>query len=99
MNKILFLAACGVALAGSARAQMLINGAGATFPAPVYQKWFSEYAKVDPSVRINYQANGSGAGVQAIIAETVDFGASDDPVNDTTLATAPRALLHFPTVA
>ena len=99
MNKLLLLAACGAALAGSARAQMLINGAGATFPAPVYQKWFDEYAKVDPSVRINYQPNGSGAGVQAIIAETVDFGASDDPVNDTTLATAPRALLHFPTVA
>jgi phosphate transport system substrate-binding protein len=99
MNKFLLLAACGVALAGSARAQMLINGAGATFPAPVYQKWFDEYAKVDPSVRINYQAIGSGAGVQQIIAETVDFGASDDPVNDTTLATAPRALWHFPTVA
>jgi len=99
MNKLLLLAACGVALAGSARAQMLINGAGATFPAPVYQKWFDEYAKVDPSVRINYQANGSGAGVQAIISETVDFGASDDPVNDATLATAPRTLWHFPTVA
>lgn len=99
MNKFLLLAACGVALAGSARAQMLINGAGATFPAPVYQKWFDEYAKVDPSVRINYQAIGSGAGVQQIIAETVDFGASDDPVNDATLATAPRALWHFPTVA
>jgi phosphate transport system substrate-binding protein len=99
MNKLLLLAACGAALAGSAKAQMLINGAGATFPAPVYQKWFDEYAKVDPSVRINYQAIGSGAGVQQIIAETVDFGASDDPVSDATLATAPRTLLHFPTVA
>jgi phosphate transport system substrate-binding protein len=99
MKKLLLLAACGLALTGAARAQMLINGAGATFPAPVYQKWFDEYAKVDPSVRINYQAIGSGAGVQQIIAETVDFGASDDPVNDATLAKAPSALWHFPTVA
>jgi phosphate transport system substrate-binding protein len=99
MKKLLLVAACAAALAGAGRAQMLINGAGATFPAPVYQKWFSEYAKVDPSVRINYQAIGSGAGVQQIIAETVDFGASDDPVNDATLATAPRTLWHFPTVA
>jgi phosphate transport system substrate-binding protein len=99
MKKLLLVAACAAALTGAARAQMLINGAGATFPAPVYQKWFAEYAKVDPSVRINYQAIGSGAGVQQIIAETVDFGASDDPVNDATLATAPRTLWHFPTVA
>jgi phosphate transport system substrate-binding protein len=99
MKKILFLSLCGLALTGGARAQLLINGAGATFPAPVYTKWFDEYAKVDPSVRINYAAIGSGAGVQQIIAETVDFGASDDPVNDATLAKAPRALWHFPTVA
>jgi phosphate transport system substrate-binding protein len=98
MKKILLLLLAGFAGTG-ASAQMLINGAGATFPAAIYSKWFAEYAKVDPSVRINYQAIGSGAGVQQIISETVDFGASDDPVSDANLAKAPRTLWHFPTVA
>jgi phosphate transport system substrate-binding protein len=91
-----FLAAFGAA---SASAQMLINGAGATFPFPIYSKWFSEYAKVDPSVRFNYQSIGSGGGQKQILAETVDFGASDGPMSDDNLAKAPRALWHFPTVA
>jgi phosphate transport system substrate-binding protein len=85
--------------AASASAQMLINGAGATFPFPIYSKWFSEYAKVDPSVRFNYQSIGSGGGQKQILAETVDFGASDGPMSDENLAKAPRALWHFPTVA
>src|ERR1017187_6504713 len=84
--------------AGSASAQMLINGAGATFPFPIYSKWFSEYAKVDPSVRFNYQSIGSGGGQKQILAETVDFGASDGPMSDENLAKAPRKLLHIPTV-
>jgi phosphate transport system substrate-binding protein len=90
---ICFLAATG------AKAQMLINGAGATFPFPIYSKWFNEYVKVDPSVRFNYQSIGSGGGQKQILAETVDFGASDGPMSDDNLAKAPRALWHFPTVA
>jgi phosphate transport system substrate-binding protein len=85
--------------AASASAQMLINGAGATFPFPIYSKWFNEYAKVDPSVRFNYQSIGSGGGQKQILSETVDFGASDGPMSDDNLAKAPRALWHFPTVA
>jgi len=80
-------------------AQMLINGAGATFPYPIYSKWFDEYAKVDPSVRFNYQSIGSGGGQKQILAETVDFGASDGPMSDENLAGAPRRILHLPTVA
>ncbi|HXQ81405.1 MAG TPA: phosphate ABC transporter substrate-binding protein PstS [Opitutaceae bacterium] len=83
----------------TASAQMLINGAGATFPYPIYSKWFNEYAKVDPSVRFNYQSIGSGGGQAQILAETVDFGASDGPMSDDKLAKAPRAVWHFPTVA
>jgi len=82
-----------------ASAQMLINGAGATFPYPIYSKWFDEYAKVDPSVRFNYQSIGSGGGQKQIMAETVDFGASDAPMSDDTLAKAPGKILHIPTVA
>ena len=78
---------------------MLINGAGATFPYPIYSKWFDEYAKIDPSVRFNYQSIGSGGGQQQIIAQTVDFGASDGPMNDEKLAGAPGKILHLPTVA
>ncbi|HEY3756526.1 MAG TPA: phosphate ABC transporter substrate-binding protein PstS [Opitutaceae bacterium] len=102
MNKSFSLtlaAFAGLLAALPASAQLLINGAGATFPAPIYQKWFDEFTKVDSSVRINYQAIGSGAGVKQIMAETVDFGASDDPVKDTDLAGAPRPLLQLPTVA
>jgi phosphate transport system substrate-binding protein len=80
-------------------AQMLINGAGATFPYPIYSKWFDEYAKVDPSVRFNYQSIGSGGGQKQILAQTVDFGASDGPMSDENLATAPGKILHIPTVA
>jgi phosphate transport system substrate-binding protein len=85
--------------AASASAQMLINGAGATFPQQIYTKWFDEYQKVDPSVRFNYQGIGSGGGQKQILAETVDFGASDGPMSDENLAKAPRALWHLPTVA
>src|SRR5581483_1731542 len=79
--------------------KLLINGAGATFPAPIYQKWTSEYEKVDPSVQFNYQAIGSGGGQKQILAGTVDFGASDGPMSDADLATAPGKILHLPTVA
>src|SRR5216117_2901262 len=83
----------------SASAQMMINGAGATFPYPIYSKWFDEYAKVDPSVRFNYQSIGSGGGQKQIMAQTVDFGASDGPMSDENLAKAPGKILHIPTVA
>ncbi len=91
-----------VLLAGvsaTASAQLMINGAGATFPYPIYSKWFDEYAKVDPSVRFNYQSIGSGGGQKQILAQTVDFGASDGPMSDDNLAKAPGKLLHIPTVA
>lgn len=86
-------------LSASASAQMTINGAGATFPYPIYSKWFDAYAKVDPSVRFNYQSIGSGGGQKQILAQTVDFGASDGPMSDENLAKAPGKLLHIPTVA
>jgi phosphate transport system substrate-binding protein len=91
-----------VLLAGistTASAQMMINGAGATFPYPIYSKWFDEYAKVDPSVRFNYQSIGSGGGQKQILSQTVDFGASDGPMSDDNLAKAPGKILHIPTVA
>jgi phosphate transport system substrate-binding protein len=97
--KSLFALALAVFLTTAASAQMLINGAGATFPYPIYSKWFNEYAKVDPSVRFNYQSIGSGGGQKQILAETVDFGASDGPMSDENLAKAPRTLWHIPTVA
>jgi len=78
---------------------MMINGAGATFPYPIYSKWFDEYAKVDPSVRFNYQSIGSGGGQKQILAQTVDFGASDGPMSDENLSKAPGRILHIPTVA
>jgi phosphate transport system substrate-binding protein len=86
-------------VSATASAQMMINGAGATFPYPIYSKWFDEYAKVDPSVRFNYQSIGSGGGQKQILAQTVDFGASDGPMSDDNLAKAPGKILHIPTVA
>jgi phosphate transport system substrate-binding protein len=79
--------------------QVLINGAGATFPNPIYAKWFEEYAKVDPNVQFNYQPIGSGGGQRQITARTVDFGASDGPMSDESLSNAPGKILHIPTVA
>src|SRR5580765_930928 len=88
-----------LAAVATAPAQMTINGAGATFPYPIYSKWFDEYAKVDSSVRFNYQSIGSGGGQKQILAQTVDFGASDGPMSDENLAKAPGNILHLPTVA
>jgi phosphate transport system substrate-binding protein len=81
-----------------AEAQMLMNGAGATFPYPIYSKWFDEYTKVDPEVRFNYQSIGSGGGIRQITERTVDFGATDGPMTDEQLKKAPGELLHIPTV-
>src|SRR5437879_3459944 len=81
-----------------AAAEMLMNGAGATFPYPIYSKWFEEYIKVDPEVRFNYQSIGSGGGIRQITERTVDFGASDGPMTDEQLKKAPGELFHIPTV-
>src|SRR5262247_2446014 len=100
VRRRLFLGlAIAFGLSANASAQMMINGAGATFPYPIYSKWFDEYTKVDPSVRFNYQSIGSGGGQKQILAQTVDFGASDGPMSDDNLAKAPGKLLHIPTVA
>ena len=66
-----------------ASAELLINGAGASFPYPLYSKWFAEYAKIDKSVKINYQSIGSGGGIRQFLKGTTDFGASDAPMKDT----------------
>jgi phosphate transport system substrate-binding protein len=95
------LLGCALVLTGwgvrAAGAQTLMNGAGATFPYPIYSKWFDEYTKVDPSVRFNYQSIGSGGGIRQITARTVDFGASDGPMTDDQLRKAPGELVHIPT--
>ncbi len=75
-----------------------VNGAGATFPYPIYSKWFSEYNKLHPDVQINYQSIGSGGGIRQLTAQTVFFGASDGPMTQEQLLAAPGKVLHFPTV-
>src|SRR5438552_3289805 len=84
--------------AGPAGAQQLINGAGATFPYPIYSKWFDEYSRIDGTVRFNYQSIGSGGGIRQIGERTVDFGATDGPMTDEQLKKAPPGLVHIPTV-
>src|SRR5215207_9756845 len=74
-----------------------LNGAGATFPFPLYSKWIAEYNKQFPNIRINYQSIGSGGGIRQIIAGTVDFGATDAPMKDDEAKQAPGKLLHIPT--
>lgn len=89
----------GLAVTATAfAAPVLINGAGATFPYPIYSKWFDLYASINPDVRFNYQSIGSGGGIKQITAKTVDFGASDGPMTDQQLADAPGRLFHIPTV-
>ncbi|HEX8128258.1 MAG TPA: phosphate ABC transporter substrate-binding protein PstS [Pyrinomonadaceae bacterium] len=83
---------------GAGGATIRLQGAGATFPNPLYQKWLSEYGKVNPQAKIDYQSIGSGGGIQQIQSQTVDFGASDAPMSDEDLRKAPGELLHIPTV-
>lgn len=91
-----------VLLATLAPAELLINGAGATFPYPIYSKWFDEYQKKDSNLHFNYQSVGSGAGIKQVTEGTVDFGASDGPMNDDQLKAFQEkhgfGVLHFPTV-
>ncbi len=78
--------------------QILLNAAGATFPYPIYSKWFDEYHKLHSNVQINYQSIGSGGGIRQLQDKTVDFGASDGPMSDDQLKQATVPILHFPTV-
>ena len=87
-----------LALALPAFAQSTLNGAGATFPYPIYSKWFSEYHKAHSDVQVNYQSIGSGGGIRQVLAGTVDFGASDGPMTDEQLGQAKVKILHVPTV-
>src|SRR4029453_3828475 len=99
MKKLAYFALGIAALAGTTLAAAVqINGAGATFPAPIYTKWFSEYNKLHPDIQINYQPLGSGAGVRQITARTVFFGASDGPMTPEQLLAAPGEILPLPTV-
>jgi len=90
--------ASGSGAASPASGGAQLNGAGATFPAPLYTKWVAEYGKVAPNVQINYQPLGSGAGIRQLTNRTVFFGASDQPMTDEQLKAAPGKVLHLPTV-
>ena len=83
---------------GTTSGSMQLQGSGATFPKPIYEKWVSEFGKANPNVKIDYQATGSGAGQKAVLAKTADFGASDDPMSDDDLKSAGGEILHIPTV-
>ncbi len=99
MNHRIALLLAGLALALPVVGQTTtLNGAGATFPYPMYSKWFSEYNKLHPDVQINYQSIGSGGGIRQVLAGTVDFGASDGPMSDEQLKEAKTKVLHIPTV-
>src|SRR3954471_22561911 len=82
---------------GGAGGTVKLTGAGATFPNPLYQKWISEYGKLNPNARIDYQSIGSGGGIKQIKEQTIDFGASDSPMSDDDLKSAPGEILHIPT--
>jgi phosphate transport system substrate-binding protein len=88
----------GVVLSLPVMGQTTLNGAGATFPYPIYSKWFSEYNKLHTDVQINYQSIGSGGGIRQVLNGTVDFGASDGPMSDEQLKQAKVKILHIPTV-
>src|SRR5689334_6095741 len=96
------LAGLGLTCIVMAQGTLSINGAGATFPYPMYSKWFDEYRKKNPAVEINYQSIGSGGGIKQVTEGTVDFGATDGPMNDEQLKTYQEkhgsGILHFPTV-
>ncbi len=83
---------------GAASSGNALQGAGATFPAPLYTKWISEYNKTNPALKIDYQAIGSGGGIKQITERTVDFGATDAPMNEEQLKAVPKEILHIPTV-
>ena len=101
MRKSLLIMLLALGLAGLAVAQggtILLNAAGATFPYPIYSKWFDVYHNAHSNGQINYQSIGSGGGIRQLLAGTVDFGASDGPMSDEQLGQAKFKILHFPTV-
>ena len=98
MIQRLALLLAGLALSLPVMGQTTLNGAGATFPYPMYSKWFSDYNKLHPDVQINYQSIGSGGGIRQVLNGTVDFGASDGPMSDEQLKEAQVKILHIPTV-
>src|SRR6516225_9580642 len=81
------------------KAQTLVNGAGSSFDNPAFMMWKDAYSKIDKDVQINYQSVGSGAGIKQLVSQTVDFGASDAPMTDEAMKTAPGKILHIPIVA
>ncbi len=87
-----------IGCANNTGGEVRLQGAGATFPNPLYQKWLSEYGKLNANVKIDYQSIGSGGGIKQIQARTVDFGASDAPMSDAELKASPAELIHIPTV-
>lgn len=95
---LLGLIACSPKGTTDSNGPINLTGAGATFPNPLYQKWVSEYGKVHSNIKIDYQSIGSGGGIKQIKDQLVDFGASDSPMKDEDLKSAPRELLHIPTV-
>jgi phosphate transport system substrate-binding protein len=96
--KLKLIAAGVVALLTVGASAQNINGAGATFPYPIYSKWFSDYSQAHPSVKINYQSIGSGGGIRQVSEGTVDFGAADVPMTDAQLGEAKVKVMHIPTV-
>src|SRR3984957_18018939 len=98
MRKIVLLLLVCVLLALPVLGQTTLNGAGATFPNPMYSKWFSEYHKIHSDVQVNYQPIGSGGGIRQVTAGTVDFGASDMPMTDKQLQDSKVKILNIPTV-
>ena len=98
MIRSLRVIVCIAVLVSCAWAQTTLNGAGATFPYPIYSKWFSEYHTIHPDIQINYQSIGSGGGIRQVQAGTVDFGASDGPMTDEQIAQSKVKVLHVPTV-
>lgn len=98
MKKLAVLLFCLTPVCACAQKPLLINGAGATFPEPIYTKWFNEYSKSHTNIHVNYQPVGSGAGIRQLLVGTVDFGASDVPMTDEQLSQAKVKVLHFPTV-
>ncbi len=92
-----FAGLLAVGVARLAHAATLVTGAGATFPYPLYSKWFDEFHKRNPDLQINYQSIGSGGGIRQVLEGTVDFGATDGPMSDEQLKSAPVPILHLPT--
>src|SRR6478609_4961539 len=98
VTKKLFLVAAVTLLAATSSLAQKLNGAGATFPYPIYSKWFNEFSGAHSGVQINYQSIGSGGGIRQVTTGTVDFGASDMPMTDKQLQDSKVKIFNFPTV-